>query len=111
MFVTTFLAQLRAWLRYRETVRELSRLTNRELDDLGINRGEIENIARTPSPEGSRPDLGNGRIFRSFLLPGAPAIFPERSPRKGGRSHFFKPLCPPQRRAFSFGPFSARLTP
>jgi uncharacterized protein YjiS (DUF1127 family) len=47
MFVTAFLAQLRAWLRYRETVRELSRLTNRELDDLGINRGEIENIART----------------------------------------------------------------
>ncbi len=47
MFITTLLAKLRAWLRYRETVRELSRLTNRELDDLGIRRGEIESIART----------------------------------------------------------------
>ncbi|NJR43119.1 MAG: DUF1127 domain-containing protein [Akkermansiaceae bacterium] len=42
VFVTTILANLRSWLRYRETVRELSRLTNRELSDLGIQRGEIE---------------------------------------------------------------------
>ncbi|MGL4727245.1 MAG: DUF1127 domain-containing protein [Bosea sp. (in: a-proteobacteria)] len=47
MFITTLLANLRSWLRYRETVRELSRLTNRELNDLGIHRGEIESIART----------------------------------------------------------------
>jgi uncharacterized protein YjiS (DUF1127 family) len=46
MFITTLLAHLRAWLRYRETVRELSRLTNRELNDLGIRRSEIETIAR-----------------------------------------------------------------
>jgi uncharacterized protein YjiS (DUF1127 family) len=47
MFVTTFLAKLRAWLRYRETISELSRLTDRELDDLGISRSEIEIIAKT----------------------------------------------------------------
>ena len=31
--------------RYRKTVRELSQLTDRELNDLGIARGEIENVA------------------------------------------------------------------
>jgi uncharacterized protein YjiS (DUF1127 family) len=46
MFLTTLLANIRSWLRYRETVRELSRLSNRELDDLGINRSEIDSIAK-----------------------------------------------------------------
>jgi uncharacterized protein YjiS (DUF1127 family) len=35
----------RNWRRYRETVSELSRLSNRELNDLGIHRGEIEAVA------------------------------------------------------------------
>ena len=35
----------RNWRRYRETVNELSRLSNRELTDLGITRAEIENVA------------------------------------------------------------------
>jgi uncharacterized protein YjiS (DUF1127 family) len=36
----------RNWRRYRETVSELSRLSNRELNDLGINRGDIPFVAR-----------------------------------------------------------------
>ena len=36
----------RNWRRYRETVSELSRLSNRELTDLGITRGEIAFVAR-----------------------------------------------------------------
>jgi uncharacterized protein YjiS (DUF1127 family) len=36
----------RNWRRYRETVSELSRLSNRHLADLGINRGEIPSVAR-----------------------------------------------------------------
>lgn len=36
----------RNWRRYRNTVSELSRLTNRELADLGINRGEISAVAK-----------------------------------------------------------------
>jgi uncharacterized protein YjiS (DUF1127 family) len=47
MFVSWILAKVRAWLSYRETVRELSQLTDRELDDLGIARFEIEGVART----------------------------------------------------------------
>ena len=49
MFVTTLLAKIRAWLRYRETIAELSRLSDRELEDLGIHRGEIESVAKTHS--------------------------------------------------------------
>ena len=36
----------RNWRRYRETVNELSRLTNRELDDIGITRADIPNVVR-----------------------------------------------------------------
>ncbi len=36
----------RTWRRYRETVNELSRLSTRELNDLGINRSDIPGVAR-----------------------------------------------------------------
>lgn len=36
----------RNWRMYNETVRELNRLNARQLTDLGINRGDIEAIAR-----------------------------------------------------------------
>ena len=36
----------RNWRRYRETVSELSRLSTRELNDLGISRSEIPHVAR-----------------------------------------------------------------
>ena len=36
----------RNWRRYRDTVNELSRLSNRELNDLGIARGDIQFVAR-----------------------------------------------------------------
>jgi uncharacterized protein YjiS (DUF1127 family) len=46
MIVSWILSKIRNYLQYRETVAELSRLTDRELDDLGISRFEIESIAR-----------------------------------------------------------------
>ncbi|MER8519346.1 DUF1127 domain-containing protein [Mesorhizobium sp. M0644] len=36
----------RNWRMYNETVRELNRLNARQLNDLGINRGDIERVAR-----------------------------------------------------------------
>ncbi|MGP2492700.1 DUF1127 domain-containing protein [Mesorhizobium sp. PUT5] len=36
----------RNWRAYRDTVNELGRLSNRQLDDLGIKRSEIKQIAR-----------------------------------------------------------------
>ena len=36
----------RNWRMYNETVRELNKLNARQLHDLGINRGDIERIAR-----------------------------------------------------------------
>ena len=46
MIVTFVLAKLRNWKRYRETVRELSRLSDRDLADLGISRFDIASVAR-----------------------------------------------------------------
>ncbi|MGV0879398.1 DUF1127 domain-containing protein [Martelella sp. FLE1502] len=34
------------WLKYRETVAELGRMSNRELSDLGISRSDIRSVAR-----------------------------------------------------------------
>jgi len=42
----TISEKLAAWRRYREAVRELSLLSDRELDDIGIRRGDIEFIVR-----------------------------------------------------------------
>ncbi len=36
----------RNWRRYRETVSELSRLSTRELSDIGMSRGDIPYVAR-----------------------------------------------------------------
>ena len=46
MFLSWILSKIRAYRSYRETIRELSQLTDRELDDLGIARYEIESVAR-----------------------------------------------------------------
>jgi uncharacterized protein YjiS (DUF1127 family) len=42
----TISEKLAAWRRYRDAVRELSQLSDRELDDIGIRRGDIEFIVR-----------------------------------------------------------------
>jgi uncharacterized protein YjiS (DUF1127 family) len=42
----TISEKLAAWRRYREAVRELSQLSDRELSDIGIRRGDIESIVR-----------------------------------------------------------------
>jgi uncharacterized protein YjiS (DUF1127 family) len=42
----TISEKLNAWRRYREAVRELSQLSDRELSDIGIRRGDIEDIVR-----------------------------------------------------------------
>ena len=42
----TISEKLAAWRRYRDAVRELSQLSDRELSDIGIRRGDIETIVR-----------------------------------------------------------------
>jgi uncharacterized protein YjiS (DUF1127 family) len=34
------------WRKYRQTVTELGRMSSRELQDLGINRADIQSVAR-----------------------------------------------------------------
>jgi uncharacterized protein YjiS (DUF1127 family) len=41
-----FVNGYRNWRKYRDTYNELMRLTQRDLDDLGINRVDIPAIAR-----------------------------------------------------------------
>lgn len=46
MTIKQIASRLNQWRRYRVSVRELSRLSDRELNDLGIGRGDIEYVAR-----------------------------------------------------------------
>jgi uncharacterized protein YjiS (DUF1127 family) len=41
--LTTWFSEQR---RYRQTINELSTLSERELDDIGLTRGDIESVAR-----------------------------------------------------------------
>ena len=43
------LQKIRAYRLYRETVRELSQLSDRDLEDVGVGRFEIETVARQHS--------------------------------------------------------------
>jgi uncharacterized protein YjiS (DUF1127 family) len=47
--IRTLSAKLHAWRRFRESVRELSRLSDRELNDLGIGRSDIVDVVRQGS--------------------------------------------------------------
>ena len=42
----TISEKLSAWRRYRDAVRELSQMSDRELNDIGIRRGDIEFVVR-----------------------------------------------------------------
>jgi uncharacterized protein YjiS (DUF1127 family) len=39
-----YLKYLKTWRLHRETVKQLNRLTNRELKDIGLNRGDINRL-------------------------------------------------------------------
>lgn len=46
MFVTVLLSKLRLYMKYRANLRELNALTDTQLSDIGLNRGNIEFVAR-----------------------------------------------------------------
>jgi uncharacterized protein YjiS (DUF1127 family) len=50
MLISRFVRLLRAWWRYNESVRELGRLNDRELADIGISRSEIAAVAWDNAP-------------------------------------------------------------
>ena len=83
----TIAEKFAAWRRYREAVRELSQLSDRELADIGIRRGDIHFVVanalaaissgasgsslRTHPPRRASPDACNARRFlprRAFCL-------------------------------------------
>jgi uncharacterized protein YjiS (DUF1127 family) len=46
IMIDSLVNRYRSWRKYRSTYEELMKLSSRELDDLGISRSEIPNIAR-----------------------------------------------------------------
>ena len=46
MTLNSIASKIQKWRQYRASVRELSRLSDRELNDLGIGRADIEYVAR-----------------------------------------------------------------
>jgi uncharacterized protein YjiS (DUF1127 family) len=46
MFAAIILSKIRAYQRYRQSIRELTQFSDRELEDLGISRYEIDVTAR-----------------------------------------------------------------
>ena len=45
MFLSHLLGVYRQWRRYNQSLRELNRLGDRDLADIGINRGDIPRVA------------------------------------------------------------------
>ena len=45
MLISRFIRLIRAWWRYNDSVRELARLNDRELADIGVSRSEIGRVA------------------------------------------------------------------
>lgn len=43
--LTSVIRLLRSWRRYQQSINELSRLGDRELQDIGISRSDIHTIA------------------------------------------------------------------
>jgi uncharacterized protein YjiS (DUF1127 family) len=46
MFLSLILSSIRRWLRYRDALRELSSLSESQLSDIGLSRGDIARVAR-----------------------------------------------------------------
>jgi uncharacterized protein YjiS (DUF1127 family) len=46
MIVSHIIERVRAYMRYRASIRALSGLSERELADIGLTRGEIDDVAR-----------------------------------------------------------------
>jgi uncharacterized protein YjiS (DUF1127 family) len=45
MFLSHLIGVYRQWRRYNQSLRELNRLGDRELADIGISRGDIPRVA------------------------------------------------------------------
>jgi len=46
MFISLILKRIAAWRRYRANLRELGQLTDRELEDIGLSRSNVDHAAR-----------------------------------------------------------------
>jgi uncharacterized protein YjiS (DUF1127 family) len=45
MFIATIIRKINEWTRYRRNMRELAALTDRELEDIGIHRSDVERLS------------------------------------------------------------------
>lgn len=61
-------AKLAAHLQYRRTINALSAMTDRELDDIGIGRSDIEAVARGFDPRPAKPEISMGDALAQRLV-------------------------------------------
>jgi uncharacterized protein YjiS (DUF1127 family) len=44
MLLSTIIKKINEWARFRRNMRELAALTDRELEDIGVNRADLERL-------------------------------------------------------------------
>ena len=106
MIITLILKRLAAWRRYRANLRELGQLTDRELEDIGLSRGNVDyrrshgrrvlnrvsldiSKALTPASGGRLALWGRARDFGAHVLSRARPHHrcrPRRARRPPGKS-------------------------
>ena len=53
-WITRYWNYLKTWRKHRELVKDLNRLTNAQLKDIGISRGEIDHLVWTEQDKKER---------------------------------------------------------
>ena len=66
--ITAATAKVSAYLEYRRTFDVLAGLTDRELDDIGISRGDIPAVARGIDPRPQRNSVPGDALARRLAL-------------------------------------------
>ena len=76
----SFATRIATWRQYRTSLRELSRLSNRELEDLGIGRADIRAVASgAPVMTSEEVDAAVDNRFAPARLGGRDMPIPSRT--------------------------------
>ena len=69
--LVNFLLKIKAQYNYhrevKQTINELSKLTNKELNDIGLSRGDIWHVAHDSHKQDKAPDVYANPNLRGFV--------------------------------------------